>query len=178
MRFGAPSIGSLVLLCACLSGGAAVAQQGPGPGPSGPKANPGLASKGTEFPEFDLSVCNKSQEPMAFVAIGSRISKAGPGEHETRVQGWWKVPQGQCTKIGKLPTPGFIFHARTVGNVGWSGKIATQICVNLNDAFNATIGSSKPATECPSGQALIPFSFVGVPSTSATFDLRLNNITR
>ena len=54
----------------------------------------------------------KSQA-LALAAVGSRIPQSGGGEHPTRVQGWWKVPPGECTTIGTFPDPGF--HSLAIG---------------------------------------------------------------
>lgn len=151
----------------CALVGTAFAQQGPG-------AKPGAIPAA---PDFVLSICNKSQEPFALVAIGVSIPQKGPGERPTHIQGWWKVAQGACARVGTVPGPGFIFHARTDGKVTWGGQKTVQLCVNLKDAFTGRLESfSKLPKQCPDGQVLAPFTFVQVPAGAKTHNLTLNPV--
>ena len=151
-------LSAILVLAACFS--SAALAQAPGPGPGGkPAPSPGTGpSKGTPA-EFVLTVCNKSRE-LTFAAVGSRIPQSGPGEHATRVQGWWKVPPGECTKIGTLPDPAFLIHLRSPRGLTapFKEKPAVPLCVNIKDAFTSTVSSFKQETkQCPPEQTLVTF---------------------
>src|SRR5262245_57305144 len=145
-----------------LSTAVAVAQQAPGPGPgpqSGPKQAPPTGGPAvTNLAEFNLVVCNKANAGMAFVAIGARVPQQTSGEHPTRFQGWWQIPDGQCSKIGTFPDPGFLIHARNARGQPqtFAKRPVFSLCVNLNDAFTSMLNSmNELPKECAAPQTLV-----------------------
>jgi hypothetical protein len=116
-------------------------------------------------------VCNKSKEPNAFFAVGSRV--VGPAD-TTRFQGWWQVALGQCTKIATFPPPGFVFYARSPSGMVWSGKPPVPACVNIRDAFDVTLPTGTEIKQCPADQVLVPFTLMTVKEGQSTFTLNLN----
>ena len=74
--------------------------------------------------EFNLVVCNKSNAGTWYVAIGARIPQQGGGEHPTRFQGWWQIPNGQCTEIGTFPDPGFMIHEPIWGGYPYTASLS------------------------------------------------------
>jgi uncharacterized membrane protein len=169
-------LSAMLILSACFS--SAALAQAPGPSPGGkPAPSPGTApSPGQGVPaEFVLTVCNKTKE-LALAAVGSRIPQSGPGEHPTRVQGWWKVPPGECTNIGTLPDPGFLIHLRSARGMtaSFKDRPSVPLCVNIKDAFTATVTSFKQETkQCPPEQALVTFHMFEV-GQARTYTVTLN----
>src|SRR5262245_53952580 len=98
MKLASARLISVFFLSACAAG-FAVAQTKPGPGPG---STPGPAPSQKSSPTFLMVICNKATAPVLFVAIGSRV---GQSEEDTRVRGWWQVPQGQCVDIDNLLRP-------------------------------------------------------------------------
>jgi hypothetical protein len=160
-------LSAMLVLSACFAGAALA--QGPGPGPGG-KPAPSPASPGAGgSAEFLLTVCNKSKE-LTFAAVGSRIPQSGAGEHPTRVQGWWQVAPGECSKIGTLPDPGFLIHLRSQGGntATFKDRPSVPLCVNIKDAFTATVASPKQeAKQCPADQTLVMFQMFVVGQARA-----------
>src|SRR5262245_18657882 len=123
--------------------------QGPGPD-GGPGGGAGGGATG-----FALIFCNKSKDPVAFVAIGSRVVGANDS---TRFQGWWQVSQGQCLQVGTVPAPGFTFYARSSSGIVWSGKPAFAGCVDFVDRFDVTLPTATEIKECAPNQKLVQFT--------------------
>jgi uncharacterized membrane protein len=131
-------------------------------------------SPGGKPAEFALTVCNKSQE-LALAAVGSRIPQSGGGEHPTRVQGWWKVPPGECTTIGTFPDPGFLIHLRSARGVTatFKERPSVPLCANVKGDFTATVASLKQDAKCLPEQALVMFQMF-VVGQATTYTLTLN----
>jgi len=171
-------LSAILILVVCFSSAALAQAPGPGPGSKpgpGPGTGPG-PGPGTGVPaEFVLMVCNKAKE-LAFTAVGARVPQSGPGEHPTRIQGWWQVPPGECTKIGTLPDPGFLIHLRTARGmtVSFKDRPSVPLCVNIKDAFTSTVTSFKQETkQCPPEQALVTFHMFEV-GKARTYTVNLN----
>ncbi|MBX9777693.1 MAG: DUF1036 domain-containing protein [Xanthobacteraceae bacterium] len=169
-------LSAVLVLSACVS--SAALAQAPGPSPGGkPAPGPGAAPvPGTGGPaEFVLMVCNKSKE-LAFAAVGSRIPQSGGGEHATRVQGWWQVPPGECSKIGTFPDPGFLIHLRSQRGITatFKERPSVPLCVNIKDAFTSTVASFKrDPKQCSAEQTSVMFQMFEV-GQARTYTLTLN----
>lgn len=153
----------------------AVAELGPGPGPA-PQGAPKQTPPAGGPAEFNLMVCNKTNGGTAFVAIGTRVPQQTGGEHPTRVQGWWQIPDGECTKLGTFPDPGFLIHARNARgqSQAFAKRPVFSLCVNLSDAFTSVLESmNELPKQCPAPQALIPFALLEV-GQARNFTVTLN----
>jgi hypothetical protein len=169
-------LSAMLILSACFSSAALAQAPEPSPG-SKPAPGPGTApSPGKGVPaEFVLTVCNKSKE-LTLAAVGSRIPQSGPGEHPTRVQGWSKVPPGECTKIGTFPDPGFLIHLRSARGMtaSFKDRPSVPLCVDIKGDFTATVASFKQETkQCPPEQALVMFHMFEV-GQARTYTVTLN----
>jgi uncharacterized membrane protein len=88
-------------------------------------------------PTFQLTMCHKAAANIgdAYVALAALT----PDKQKYRVQGWWKVPKGQCANLGQFQRPGLFFFAMANnGDVTWSDK-EPALCVNANAAFDYTL---------------------------------------
>src|SRR5438128_569920 len=110
------SLASVAFVCALgmAFAGPAQAQPGPPGGPGGPGAPGGPGGPGAPqvSPTFAFSVCNKGGVGDAYVSV---LYGTGAGY---RVQGWWKVPQGQCSNIGSFNRPA-VYLFGMAGSYTW-----------------------------------------------------------
>jgi hypothetical protein len=169
-------LSAILILSACFSSAALGQASGPSPGDKpapGPETGP---SPGKGVPaEFVLVVCNKSKE-MTLAAVGSRVPQSEGGEHPTRVQGWWQVPPGECTKVGTLPDPGFLVHVRTPRGLTatFKERPSVPLCANVKGDFTSMVASFKQETkQCPPEQTLVTFQMFEV-GQARTYTLTIN----
>jgi uncharacterized membrane protein len=115
----------------------------------------------------NLQVCNKYQT-TAFVAIGY-----SQGENLWYSQGWWEVPQGQCTTLltGSLK-PGTYFYLYAFNQEGtriWQGNDRqTWFCIKPRENFQLV----SPGTACTApGTRKELFWEIQVQESSQSIDL-------
>jgi uncharacterized membrane protein len=114
----------------------------------------------------NLQVCNK-YTTTAFVAIGY-----SQGIDLWYSQGWWEVPQGQCTTVltGSLK-PGTYFYLYAFDQERtriWQGTDSkTWFCIKLRENFQLV----SPSTKCANGSTKQVFWEIQVQTNSQSVDL-------
>jgi len=175
------SLASVAFVCALGMAFAGPAQAQPGPpgvpggpgapgGPGGPGApggpgGPGAPGGPQVSPTFAFSVCNKGGVGDAYVSV---LYGTGAGY---RVQGWWKVPQGQCSNIGSFNRPA-VYLFGMAGSYTWSKQDSTQ-CVNMTAGFDYTMDGRTPH-QCSAGEELRGFVKIDVEPRFGSMEFSLN----
>jgi uncharacterized membrane protein len=104
----------------------------------------------------------------AYVAIAALT----PDKRQFRVQGWWKVPKGQCVNLGQFQRPGVFAYANAnSGDAEWSDP-DPALCVNLSAAFDYTLDPNV-ARQCGNAEDVKGFFPIKVEDkyNSMTFNL-------
>jgi hypothetical protein len=119
-------------------------------------------------PTFQLTMCHKAAANVgdAYVAIAALT----PDKRQFRIQGWWKVPKGQCANIGQFQRPG-VFGYAMAGEYEWSDK-DPALCVNLSAAFDYTFDPNV-ARNCGNAEDVKGFFMIKLEDkyNSITFSL-------
>lgn len=112
---------------------------------------PAALSDERKSPEAYVGVCNDTDIPELYVAI--RFFE----KNEFRTQGWWKIPNNKCTKLGPFPTEKGIFAFATTSSADpdasewrptWANEMA---CINPETAFDY---AELPDGSCEAREAI------------------------
>jgi hypothetical protein len=112
-------------------------------------------------------LCHKAAKyGDAYVAIAALT----PDKRQYRVQGWWKVPKGQCANVGQFQRPG-VFAYAMAGDAEWSDP-DPALCVNLSAGFDYTFDPNV-SRQCGNAEDVKGFFLVKIEDryNSMTFNL-------
>jgi uncharacterized caspase-like protein len=114
---------------------------------------------------FMLKVCNKSTR-RASVAVMGRVAPDGDDWH---VQGWWTVPEGQCSSLKKFVKGTIYLFAQEYGNsaYAWKGN-GPKLCVDFPGPFDRV---NRDGYNCRSSEKPASFSSFNVSDETFTWDL-------